>query len=706
MIKSINFQLIFLGFLISFSTFAQQKQVNLLDSNFQDFYTSDSLFLKPYVDVDEWRESPCKHRYVHGGFTGTNTRFSFYFPPRENFKGHFFQYITPIPESENLSQRAETLESDKILFSIVNGAYFIETNGGGRLDFANPMAQDPTIGAFRANAASAQFSKLIAREIFNVNRVYGYAFGGSGGSLRTIGSIENTDGIWDGAVPYVMPTPMSIPNSFTIAILANRVLGRKMKVIMDALRPGSNKSVLELLETKEEKEVYQEVKSLGFPPGAWRMTEGSELGGFSVIYPSVKMMDSGYFSDFWTKPGYEGYKPSLSLSMARTQVPARITKLITAKEAMELKLKYDPYTDQTKGLADNAWKALLEGNSSDSSIVAVELDKTVDFRSTTCELFILNGNQKSMTLPFQRVEGKIVIFSNQAYGATKELKEGTSLVFDNSNLLAVQYYHRHQVPSKEYYVYNQYRNEKGDPIPAQRPMLLGPIFASAASGSIPSGKFKGKMIIIQNMNDGGAFPWHADWYRNQAKKQLGAEADKNLRIWYTENANHGDYPSQPDPTRDIVYLGVLQQALLDLSDWVENEKEPSKSTSYILDEGQIILPQNSTKRGGIQASVLVRANGKERLITKSGKKVKFKATVFIPEGTGSLVSASWSPEGIKEFSKKQSIRKGKTSVKFIHTFSKPGTYFPTVLIETHRNGEFETPFSKIQNLGTARVIVE
>ena len=86
--------------------------------------SSDSLFTQPYIDVDEWRNEPVRHRYVHGGFKGTQTRFSFYFPPKENYEGRFFQYITPVPDSENLSQGA-TGEEDKISFSIQNGAYFL-----------------------------------------------------------------------------------------------------------------------------------------------------------------------------------------------------------------------------------------------------------------------------------------------------------------------------------------------------------------------------------------------------------------------------------------------------------------------------------------------------------------------------------------------------------------------------------------------------
>ena len=47
--------------------------------------TADSIdpqFNEPYVEVNELRNEPVPHRYVHGGFKGTDARFSFYFPPR------------------------------------------------------------------------------------------------------------------------------------------------------------------------------------------------------------------------------------------------------------------------------------------------------------------------------------------------------------------------------------------------------------------------------------------------------------------------------------------------------------------------------------------------------------------------------------------------------------------------------------------------
>lgn len=148
----------------------------------------DMLFSKPYVDVEEWRDKPVRHYYVHGGFGDTDTRSSFYFPSKAQYRGHFFQYVTPVPDNENLSQSA-TGEGDKIGFSIASGAYFVETNGGGKAAMPG-FGADASIGAYRANAAAANYSRVIAVKQFGGGRPYGYAFGGSGGAYRTIGSIE------------------------------------------------------------------------------------------------------------------------------------------------------------------------------------------------------------------------------------------------------------------------------------------------------------------------------------------------------------------------------------------------------------------------------------------------------------------------------------------------------------------------------------
>jgi hypothetical protein len=72
-------------------------------------------FNDPFVDIDEQRTTPVPHRYVHGGFKGTDAKFSFYYPPREQFQGRFFQNTHQLLNRENGPPA-------NIGFAIANGA--------------------------------------------------------------------------------------------------------------------------------------------------------------------------------------------------------------------------------------------------------------------------------------------------------------------------------------------------------------------------------------------------------------------------------------------------------------------------------------------------------------------------------------------------------------------------------------------------------
>ncbi|MCG6190362.1 hypothetical protein [Maribellus maritimus] len=78
--------ILFTLFALSFHASAQNSLVNAE----LVFTITDTVFGKPFIDIDEWRDVPVRHRYVHGGFKGTDTRFSFYFPGKEKYEGHFF----------------------------------------------------------------------------------------------------------------------------------------------------------------------------------------------------------------------------------------------------------------------------------------------------------------------------------------------------------------------------------------------------------------------------------------------------------------------------------------------------------------------------------------------------------------------------------------------------------------------------------------
>lgn len=687
-----------------------QAQTSLVNQIY-NYSTTDTLFSQPYIDIDEWRDKPVCHRYVHGGFGGTGTRFSFYFPPLERYEGRFFQYITPFPDNENLSQSVSG-ENDKIGFSIASGAYFIETNGGGATDFSNPTAKDPTIGGYRANAASAQFSRIIAMKIFGGGRHFGYAFGGSGGAYRTIGGIENTEGVWDGVVPYVLGSPMAIPNVFTVRMYAMRVLKDKFTQIVDALEPGGSGNMFAGL-NDEEKAVLKEVTGMGFPPGAWYGYKNMGIHGFLVLYPGVVMADPTYFNeDFWNKPGYIGYDNPQSFSGFRIQKRSKIKALIGYEEAIKLGL-IEQMSDEDRGSADNAWKNSGEKGEKPEAYRLEDIMPDIQFLGG--DLIIRTGEAEGASLQITRIDGdKVALAPTNSLNILSKIKPGDEVQVDNSNFLAVQTYHRHQDPGKQYPVWNQFRDENGNPKYPQRKVILGPMFTIGAAGSLPTGKFKGKMILLGSLWDREAYPWQCDWYRQRVKENLGDQADDNFRLWYTEHALHGDVASQlDDPTHAVSYIGVLQQALRDLSAWVEKGIIPPPATNYKIEKGQVVIPSTADERKGIQPVVKVTISGSKRADIKIRENVILNAVIEIPKNTGKIIDAAWDFDGSGNFKIKIDLSDAKFSgdgslieLSTIHQFTEPGTFFPVLRVASQREGDQEITFTKIYNLDRVRVVVK
>jgi hypothetical protein len=705
---TIHFKRVAFGFVLFYSSLLHAQNSLLQQSNklARSFSTKDTLFKAPFIDIDEWRETPVKHRYVHGGFEGTEARFSFYFPSKDQYKGHFFQYITPFPDNENLSQGASG-EEDKIGFSVSHGAYFIETNGGGRFDFTGQKkAGDPLIGAYKANAASAQFSKIVANEIYGTHRAYGYAFGGSGGAYRTLGGIENTEGVWEGVVPYVVGSPMAIPNVFSVRMHAMRILYNKFPQIIDALEPGGSGDMYAGL-NEEEKSALIEVTQMGFPPKSWFGFKTMGVHGFRAIYSGMVMADKAYFQNFWTKEGYYGAHPTASLLKARLQKDSKIKKGIPYDEAVKAKL-VEPMSDQEKGTAEAAWKSM--GNAEGTLPVAFQLEDimpNVNFLGG--DLIIKTGEAAGKTLQLIAIEGDKAVLGPTDPHVLAQIKPGDEVQVNNSNFLAAQTYHRHQVPGKEYKVWDQFRNEKGEPLYPQGPFLLGPMFTKGASGVLPTGKFKGKMIMLESLWDREAFPWQADWYRSRVIENLGDKANDNFRLWYTDHALHGDLTAQEDATRTVSYLGVLQQALLDLSDWVEKGIEPAPTTNYEIINGQVIVPSKARERKGIQPIADLTVNGKKRADIKKAKTLNFIVAIDIPANTGKVILAEFDFDGSGKFSvpgKITIINSSSAIAKVKYKFLSVGTYFPTVRIATQREGDTNTIFTRIQNLDRVRVVVK
>ena len=367
-----------------------------------------------------------------------------------------------------------------------------------------------------------------------------------------------------------------------------------------------------------------------------------------------------------------------------------------------------PTAGEARGSADAAWKNM--GGKERSMPVAFQIENIlpdVDFLGG--DLIIKTGAATGKKIFLSKISGDKIVVGTTDPKVLAAIQVGDEIQVDNSNFLAAQTYHRHQVPGKEYTVWNQFRGADGKPLYPQRPMQLGPLFTRAASGVLPSGKFKGKMILLESLWDSEAFPWQADWYRTKVKENLGENTDNNFRVWFTDHANHADFANPGDPSHLVSYLGVIQQALRDLSAWVEKGVAPPASTSYKIENGQVIVPAKANERKGIQATIEVKANGLESANVNIGKSVNFIANIELPENSGQIIAAAWDFEGKGTFDVVSQIKKTNATIltiKIKHTFLNKGTYFPTLKVTSQREGETKTPFARIHNLGKVRVIVK
>ncbi|HWT75150.1 MAG TPA: hypothetical protein VN258_10585 [Mobilitalea sp.] len=122
--------------------------------------------------------------------------------------------------------------------------------------------------------------------------------------------------IWDGAVPYVIGSPVSLPNCLTVHVHGMRVLRNRFQQIADALEPGGSGDMYEGL-NEEETATLKEVTKMGFPPRAWFEYETIGDGSLTVLAPGVAMADPGYFQDFWKVPGYLGADPCSSAMLIK-----------------------------------------------------------------------------------------------------------------------------------------------------------------------------------------------------------------------------------------------------------------------------------------------------------------------------------------------------------------------------------------------------
>jgi len=268
-------------------------------------------------------------------------------------------------------------------------------------------------------------------------------------------------------------------------------------------------------------------------------------------------------------------------------------------------------------------------------------------------------------------------------------------------LVALYAYHRHQVPSRpDFPGWDQFRDVEGQPIHPQRPVEVGPIVAASTSGGgTHTGRINGKVIVVQNLLDSDAFPWHADWYR----KQVGASTD--FRVWFNDHADHQFGPvTGRQAARIVEFTGIYQQALRDVSAWVEKGVPPPPSTRYSVAGSQVTVPERATARRGVQPVVDLTAGRTDRIEVRAGQPVTFKAHIQVPPRAGRIVATEWDFMGTGAFTTRPfGPARPTVQVHVTFTYTKRGTYFPVLRATAQRHTD--SPYTKVQNLDRVRVVV-
>ena len=252
------------------------------------------------------------------------------------------------------------------------------------------------------------------------------------------------------------------------------------------------------------------------------------------------------------------------------------------------------------------------------------------------------------------------------------------------------------------------RTPDGQPRYPQRPLLIGPLIAqSPAGGATFTGRITGKVIVVDNLVDSDAFPWHADWYARQVRAALGEKAFENtFRLYYNDNADHLEGPvTGAKANRIVSYDPIVEQALRDVAAWAERGVTPPRATRYDVTEGQVTVPAQASQRRGIQPVVDLTVAGGDRIDVKAGQRVHFSAKMQVPPATGRIVSAAWDYTGSGDYTPAV-LNQPKSTLHLDGSFryTRPGTYFVSLKVASSRSGQAE-PFAQAENLDRVRVVV-
>ncbi len=685
------------------------------------YTVSDPFFGPPYIDVDEWRESPYPHRHVHGGFGDCDTRFTFYFPADEEWQGRMYM---PLEGAHAGHEDAFGGPMGQLIggvaLTVRLGGYMAESNMGHIGDDVDLKGgDDPTIYGWRAAAEAGRFSKHVAAQVYGTGPHHSYVWGGSGGGRRSPLVLENAPDVFDGALPFmgggdVRPFPATERikgaqvMSFACMFNVQRMLrdpDRSMRLI-DAMQPGGSGDPFEGLNSHERDELASLYRQ-GFPFGDEFMifTPMGQLWLWTSIADLLVEQDPDYFTDFWTKPGYIGHDQPEVVAPDLIDATTTVDRVVSARELLK-----DPAFGGDEYLLMRTMAGIMAGDDAtlDQPYALMISGLPEGYRLGT-GLQLMSGKAKGRQLYCITTAGDL--FAGDGHGEANlerfnGVVAGDEVHVDNRKFLAFCYFHRHHLMEDAQF---DALRVNGRPIYKQHPVpLMSPLM-----GVSYTGHYEGKLLWIHHTHDSSLWPSQGVIYEGAVLGTQGAKgAQERFRLQWTENAEHissAMLPSSPvraTTTWLIDYMPIIEQGLVDLARWVEDGVAPP-STTYEYIDGQVRLPASAAERQGVQPVVAVTANGGDLAKVGVGEPVTLEVRAQAPPAGGTIISVEWDFDSLGSFPFSHEVDGTSDSVVLstTHVYDQPGTYFATARVAAHREGDVGAAHRRLQNLASARVVV-
>jgi hypothetical protein len=594
------------------------------------------------------------------------------FPAKQLWQNRFFEAVYPLATSQSYIGDPT--------FEFTHGGYVVNIRPGS-----------PNVG-YRVDAAAAKLAREYANKLYgNSARIFGYIYGISGGSIQTMGAVESTTGVWDGAMPTsVAIDALSLHSFMWDSLYMMAIPSAQRTTIAAAVRTGSTSDVYASL-NQEQHAVLDELLNAGFgrraiEDGMWVFSlPFYTAGGLAVIDPT-------YEDDFWSKPGYEGANPPSYFTAAKVDGFATITGINHDAQNVPTSITFDPATIPSLGSM---------GNEGLQFYVYAADGKT---RTVGASSNSLEGELNGATLTLKGQNDPAML---------NALTVGGKIRINNRYLLALCFYPRHDVVTNGDPAYKQYLNADGTPKYLQRPVPAWTLNSlSTQGGTLETGNIKFKTFLIENLLDANSYPYTASFYHSQIVKAIGpARADDLVRIYYNDNADHADlFEIKGDNNSFLVgFGGIWLQALVDLTNWVERGVPPAPSTRYSVDEhNQVTVPASAAERRGIQPVVTLTVNGADHANVGVNQKVTLTGKIETPALGGKVLQYDWYVSGSPvQYEAPTVLQTPQPLVNVSRTvsFSKPGTYELTLRATAQRNGVSDY-WTNLQNLARVQIVVQ